>query len=82
MHVTKGAKPPLESGYVQTGRHPNMNNYIPTVYALDCEMVCVCATFSDYFCCTGSTSMLFSNAVTDYILVTALLESITHQQFW
>ena len=48
MHVTKGAKPPLESGYVQTGRHPNMNNYTPTVYALDCEMVCVCATFSDY----------------------------------
>ena len=42
MHVTKGAKPPLQSGYVQTGRHPNMNNYTPTVYALDCEMVSVC----------------------------------------
>ena len=41
MHVTKGAKLPLESGYVQTSRNPNINHYTPTVYALDCEMVSV-----------------------------------------
>ena len=41
MHVTEGAKLPLELGYVQTSRHPNVDHYIPTVYALDCEMVSV-----------------------------------------
>ena len=39
MHVTRGAKPPLESGYVQTVKHPVDGSYKPTVYALDCEMV-------------------------------------------
>ena len=65
MHVTKGAKPPLESGYVQTGRHPNMNNYTPTVYALDCEMVSVYYVYN--------MSVLFHNAVTKVTL--------KHQQF-
>ena len=51
MHVTKGAKPPLDLGYVQTGRYPNMDNYTPTVYALDCEMVSVyiCYVFTESY---------------------------------
>ena len=41
MHVAKGVKPPLESGYVQTSRQPSMKYCAQTVYALDCEMVSV-----------------------------------------
>ena len=41
MHVTKGAKTPLEPGYVRTTKHPEEGNYKPSVYALDCEMVCM-----------------------------------------
>lgn len=38
MHVTEGEQRPTISGCVQSAPPPSSHDYIPQIYALDCEM--------------------------------------------